>query len=106
MKNNTIKRRHFMNESNHTLWNISQEMIELENLINQLQSISLKAPSNASYTIINKISKLPTLISFISKQVIKTIKKINIFKSVPNSFTEKIPIHDPNVNLKSQGLRK
>ncbi|MDJ0661800.1 MAG: siphovirus Gp157 family protein [Crocosphaera sp.] len=26
-----------MNESNHTLWNISKEMIELENLINQLQ---------------------------------------------------------------------
>ncbi|MDJ0730956.1 MAG: siphovirus Gp157 family protein [Crocosphaera sp.] len=26
-----------MTESNHTLWNISQEIIELENLINQLQ---------------------------------------------------------------------
>ncbi|MDJ0844785.1 siphovirus Gp157 family protein [Crocosphaera sp.] len=26
-----------MNQSNHTLWNISEEMIELENLINQLQ---------------------------------------------------------------------
>ena len=26
-----------MNQPNHTLWNISQEIIELENLINRLQ---------------------------------------------------------------------
>ena len=86
-----------MNKTNQQKW---------QNLINQLQSLSLKAPSNASYSIINKLSKIPTLVNFMKKQTLKIIKKINVFKSVPNSFTEKIPITDPNTHYKAQGLRK
>jgi len=79
--------------------------LKWQNIINQLQELSLKAPSNASYRVINQISKLPTLLKFIKKQTLKITKNIVFCRCIKNSFTNKIRLVDPNINRLSLNLR-